>query len=118
MELLKTLFVKALSFAGFNIPDVAKDDLGAMDVDETSEERKSRFAAFADAEEEVKEEAAEDAAIIKSVAITGDGWDAIHGFIAEGKKVNAIIAYREMTGAGLMEAKEAIDPLYAEREVA
>lgn len=56
MELLKTLFVKALSFAGFNIPDVAKDDLGAVDVDETSEERKSRFAAFADAEDEIKED--------------------------------------------------------------
>ena len=55
MDLLKSLFIKALNFAGFNIPDVVNDDMSS-DVDETSEERKARFAKLVDIEEDIKDE--------------------------------------------------------------
>ena len=39
----------------------------------------------------------------------GDDMDDIRGLIAAGQKIAAIKAYRERTGAGLAEAKDAID---------
>ncbi|MEU7054674.1 ribosomal protein L7/L12 [Streptomyces sp. NPDC046197] len=37
--------------------------------------------------------------------------DAVAGLARDGKKIEAIRAYREATGAGLKEAKEAVDRL-------
>ncbi len=118
MEMFKTLFLKAMSLVGVNVPDVVNDDMASDTEERSTEERRDKFAAFAAVEEEVKEEAAEDAAIITEVAETGDGWGAIYDFLAEGKKILAIKAYREMEGASLKEAKEAIDAIIAERGVA
>lgn len=35
----------------------------------------------------------------------------VHAFLRDGKKIQAIKVYREATGAGLKEAKEAVDKL-------
>ncbi|MGC7098781.1 ribosomal protein L7/L12 [Amycolatopsis lurida] len=37
--------------------------------------------------------------------------DEVRALLDEGKKIKAIKAYRELTGAGLVEAKEAVDRL-------
>jgi hypothetical protein len=43
---------------GMNIPNIAKHDMSAAEPDETSAERKSRFAEMVAVEEEIKEDLA------------------------------------------------------------
>ena len=43
---------------GMNIPNIAKHDMSAAEPDETSEERKARFAEMVAVEEEIKEDLA------------------------------------------------------------
>ncbi|WP_327113653.1 ribosomal protein L7/L12 [Nocardia sp. NBC_01730] len=42
----------------------------------------------------------------------GDGMGEIDSLLAEGKKIQAIKRYRELTGSGLKEAKEAVERRY------
>jgi ribosomal protein L7/L12 len=43
------------------------------------------------------------------------GLDQVHAFLREGKKIQAIKAYRESTGADLKDAKEAVERIAGER---
>ncbi|MEU4342731.1 ribosomal protein L7/L12 [Nocardia sp. NPDC023852] len=43
---------------------------------------------------------------------SGDGMGQIDALLAEGKKIQAIKRYRELTGSGLKEAKEAVERRY------
>jgi ribosomal protein L7/L12 len=43
------------------------------------------------------------------------GLDKVHEFLRQGQKIQAIKAYRESTGAGLKEAKEAVERITGER---
>ncbi|MGD9689353.1 MAG: hypothetical protein AB7K52_07910 [Phycisphaerales bacterium] len=43
------------------------------------------------------------------VPVEGDDFDDIRALIAEGRKIEAMKLYRERTGAGLAEAKDAVD---------
>ncbi|MFG3618232.1 ribosomal protein L7/L12 [Nocardia sp. NPDC047654] len=42
----------------------------------------------------------------------GDGMAEIDGLLAQGKKIHAIKRYRELTGCGLKEAKDAVESRY------
>ncbi|MFI5535221.1 ribosomal protein L7/L12 [Nocardia sp. NPDC051900] len=42
----------------------------------------------------------------------GDGMAEIDALLAQGKKIHAIKRYRELTGCGLKEAKEAVERRY------
>jgi hypothetical protein len=50
-----------------NIPNIAKHDMSAAEPDETSEERKARFAEMVAVEEDIKEDIA--------MASPSDDWD-------------------------------------------
>ncbi|MGO4617616.1 ribosomal protein L7/L12 [Nocardia sp. 2YAB30] len=43
---------------------------------------------------------------------SGDGLGEIDALLAQGKKIQAIKRYRELTGSGLKEAKEAVERRY------
>jgi ribosomal protein L7/L12 len=43
------------------------------------------------------------------------GLDEVHEFLRQGQKIQAIKAYRESTGAGLKDAKEAVERIAGER---
>ncbi|OZM72013.1 hypothetical protein CFN78_17930 [Amycolatopsis antarctica] len=47
------------------------------------------------------------------VELPEPGMDRVHALLAEGKRIEAIKAYRECTDADLREAKEAVDRLAA-----
>ncbi|MFF7942264.1 ribosomal protein L7/L12 [Nocardia gamkensis] len=42
----------------------------------------------------------------------GDGMAEIDGLLAQGRKIHAIKRYRELTGCGLKEAKDAVESRY------
>ena len=44
-----------------------------------------------------------------NVSVPEDDMDEIRALVSSGRKILAIKLYRERTGAGLMEAKEAVD---------
>lgn len=83
-----------------------------------STERKAKFAEFADIEQDIKEEAAEDEQALVEAANDDDLWDLVDKHLDAGKKVNAIKCYREITGEGLKEAKGAIEQYIDERGAA
>lgn len=43
------------------------------------------------------------------------GFEQVESYVREGKKIQAIKAYRERTGASLVEAKEAVERIAGER---
>jgi ribosomal protein L7/L12 len=43
------------------------------------------------------------------------GLDQVHAFLREGKKIQAIKVYREITGVGLKDAKDAVERIAGER---
>jgi hypothetical protein len=68
MDFIIEALKKAAFFLGLHVPDVVNDDLGS---DESSAERKSRFAELVAVEEDIKEEVASN----ESYALETDDWD-------------------------------------------
>jgi ribosomal protein L7/L12 len=110
MEYLLIAVRKIASFFGHG----GVGDIAEMEV----EVKNGSFGSLVEAEEEVKEEIAEVKSVVECANDSDDVWEHIDEVLAEGKKVMAIKLYREMTGAGLKEAKQVIDDYIAERECA
>ena len=115
MDFILKLLTKAVEFMGLSVPDVVNDDMGAAEPDETAAERTARFKDMVIKEEAVKVEVEDAETAIEDAANDEDAmWDLIDTFLTDGKKVMAIKTYREMTGDGLKEAKEAVDTYIAD----
>lgn len=115
MDFILKLLTKAAEFMGLSVPDVVNDDMGAAEPDETAAERTARFKDMVTKEEAVKVEVEDAETAIEDAANDEDAmWDLIDTFLTDGKKVMAIKTYREMTGDGLKEAKDAVDAYIAD----
>lgn len=68
MDMIVNGFKWVVDKLGMSIPNIAKHDMSAAEPDETSAERKSRFADFCNTEDDIKEDIAMEATI-------SDDWD-------------------------------------------
>ncbi|MEU7632264.1 50S ribosomal protein L7/L12 [Nocardia sp. NPDC049220] len=48
----------------------------------------------------------------RAIVPSGNGLDEVDALLAQGKKIQAIKRYRELTGCGLKEAKDAVERRY------
>jgi ribosomal protein L7/L12 len=71
------------------------------------------YAAFMGVDEYSSRDAIEEmqAEINAEIRLSDDNFDSVHDLLGQGKKIEAIKQYRELTGIGLKEAKDAVEDM-------